>query len=219
MTKSPDCQAHPAEARRANVDATRHLAALAAGIPFVFFSTDLVFDGRQGNYDESAAVNPLSVYAETKMEAERIVLQNPAHTIIRTSLNGGKSPGSTRPFNEEILFSWRSGKTLRLFTDEFRCPIAASVTARAVGELIRQGVSGIYHIAGSERLSRWEIGTLLARHFPEVPARMEPASLKEYTGAPRAPDVSLNCAKAQARLSFPLPAFSAWLERHASEWR
>jgi dTDP-4-dehydrorhamnose reductase len=88
-----------------------------------------------------------------------------------------------------------------------------------VGELAGQGATGVYHLAGSERLSRWEIGCLLARYFPEVPALLEPASLREYVGAPRAPDVSLDCRKAQARLSFPLPAFSEWLGRHAEEWR
>jgi dTDP-4-dehydrorhamnose reductase len=219
MTKSPDCQVRPVEARVANVDATRHLAGLAERIPFICFSTDLVFDGTRGNYDESAPVNPLSIYAETKAEADRIVLGNPGHTVIRTSLNGGKSAASTRPFNEEMLFAWRSGRTLRLFTDEFRCPMAASVTARAVCELAGQGATGLYHLAGSERLSRWQIGQLLASHFPEVPARLEPASLKEYVGAPRPPDVSLDCRKAQARLSFPLPAFSQWLGCHADEWR
>ena len=72
------------------------LAELAAEIPFFFLSTDLVFDGQTGNYDESAPVNPLSIYAETKAAAERIVLANPRHTVLRLSLNGGTSP-SGRP--------------------------------------------------------------------------------------------------------------------------
>ena len=77
MSRSPECQANPPKARLINVEATRHLAELAADIPFVFFSTDLVFDGKQGNYDEAATVNPLSYYGETKVEAEAIVLGNP----------------------------------------------------------------------------------------------------------------------------------------------
>lgn len=55
LSRSPDCQANPALARLVNVDATAHLAGLAADIPFVFFSTDLVFDGRQGNYDKAGS--------------------------------------------------------------------------------------------------------------------------------------------------------------------
>ncbi|HXJ71330.1 MAG TPA: sugar nucleotide-binding protein, partial [Candidatus Dormibacteraeota bacterium] len=75
LSRSPDCQANPAFAQKINVDVTATLAELADRL--VFFSTDLVFDGRAGNYDESAAVNPLSVYAETKVAAEQIVLANP----------------------------------------------------------------------------------------------------------------------------------------------
>src|SRR5260370_15816770 len=84
-SKSPACQAEPPLARKLNVEVTSRLADLAAGIPFVFFSTDLVFDGRCGNYEETPSVNPLGVYAETKIAAEQIILANPQHTLISTS--------------------------------------------------------------------------------------------------------------------------------------
>src|SRR5216683_270886 len=53
LSKSPACQANPALARKLNVEVTEHLGELAAEIPFIFFSTDLVFDGRKGNYRET----------------------------------------------------------------------------------------------------------------------------------------------------------------------
>ena len=152
---------------------------------------------------ESAPVNPLSVYAATKVAAEQILLANPSHTIIRTSLNGGTSPTGNRGFNEQMRRAWQAGQTLRLFTDEFRSPIPAEVTARAIWELAALNQAGLYHVAGSERLSRWQIGQLLAARWPELKPKIEPGSLKEYAGAPRAPDTSLNCAKAQKLLSFP----------------
>ena len=214
MSRSPDCQADPALARRVNVDATGFLSRLAAGIPFVFFSTDLVFDGREGYYDETAVLNPLSVYAETKAMAEREVLSNPLHTVVRTSLNGGTSPKGDRGFNEEIRRAFRAGRTLRLFTDEFRCPIAAEVTARAVWELVQRNRPGLYHLAGAERLSRWQVGELLARRWPELRPKVEAGSLREYSGAPRPPDTSLNCEKLQRLLSFPLPGLTQWLAEH-----
>src|SRR5206468_1060896 len=74
LTRTPECQANPALARKLNVEVTARLAELAADIPFIFFSTDMVFDGRTGNYDEYSPTNPLGVYAETKVEAEQIVL-------------------------------------------------------------------------------------------------------------------------------------------------
>jgi dTDP-4-dehydrorhamnose reductase len=214
LSKSTACQANPALARLLNVDVTAQLAQLAADIPLFFFSTDLVFDGLAGNYDESAPVSPLSVYAETKVSAERIVLANPKHAVIRTSLNGGTSPTGDRGFNEEMRLAWTQGRILNLFVDEFRCPIAAVETARAVWEMVGRNCRGLYHLAGSERLSRWQIGQLLAARWAQLHPKIALGSLKDYVGAPRSPDVSLNCAKAQALLSFPLPGFAKWLVDH-----
>jgi dTDP-4-dehydrorhamnose reductase len=217
MSKSPDCQADPALAQRINVEATAHLAALAAEADFIFFSTDLVFEGRKGNYTETDPVNPLSVYAATKVQAEQIVLTNPRHTVIRTSLNSGASPKGTTAYNEQIQAAWRKGGSLKFFSDEFRCPIPAAVTARAVWELAARRQSGLYHLAGSERLSRVTIGQLAAARHPELKPRIETGSLREYKGAPRPADTSLDCSKIQKLLSFPLPGLSQYLRDHPEE--
>jgi len=217
LSRSPACQENPALARKLNVEATACLAEVAAGIPFVFFSSDLVFDGQQGNYDESAQPNPLSIYAETKVAAERVVLANPRHTVVRTSLNGGTSPTGDRGFNEEMRRAWQAGKTLKLFVDEFRCPMPALVTARAIWDLVAQGKPGLYHLAGSERLSRWQMGQLIAARWPQLDPRLQPASRKDYAGAPRPPDTSLTCSKIQNLLSFPLPGLGEWLQANPDE--
>ena len=159
----------------------------------------------------------MSVYAETKVAAEQIVLANPLHIVIRTSLNGGTSPSGDRGFNEQLRNAWKSGQTLRLFTDEFRCPIHTEVTARAAWELLQKNQPGLYHVAGSQRLSRWDIGQLLAPRWPGLNPKMVATSFKEYEGAPRAPDTSLNCAKAQNLLSFRIPGLTEWLAAHPDE--
>jgi dTDP-4-dehydrorhamnose reductase len=217
LSKSVACEKDPSLARRLNVDVTRHLAGLSVDIPFFFFSTDLVFDGKLGNYDEAAPVNPLSVYGQTKAEAEEIVLRNPRHSVIRTSLNAGISPTHDRGFNEEMRAAWESGRTLNLFVDEFRCPIPAIVTARAVWEWADKAATGLFHIAGAERLSRVDIGHALAARWPQLTPRIKAGSLADYPGPPRSPDTSLNCAKAQALLSFALPRFTQWLRENPGE--
>lgn len=211
LAHTPTCEKNSELARKLNVEVTALLTELASEIPFIFFSTDLVFDGRAGNYDEFAAPNPLSAYAKTKVEAERVVLSNPKHTVVRTSLNFGHSPTGDRAFNEQMLTTLHRGETLKLFTDEFRCPIPAIETARAVWEMAAQNGTGLYHLAGTERLSRWEIGQLLAKHWDRPNARMRPESIQDFRGLPRSPDTSLNCAKIQKFLSCPLPRFSNWL--------
>lgn len=217
LSRSPACEADPALAALQNVGVTRHLCDLAKEIPLVFFSTDLVFDGRQGNYAETDAVNPLSVYARTKVEAERSVLVCPRHTVVRTSLNGGVSPSGRRGFNEELRHAWQEGKITNLYADEFRSPIPAAVTARAVWELVARGAVGLFHVGGSEKLSRWEIGQLVASRWPEFRSRLECGSVHDHRGAPRPPDTSMNCAKAEALLGWRLPGFTEWLRDHPHE--
>jgi dTDP-4-dehydrorhamnose reductase len=214
MSRSGDCQASPAAAKKINIEATAHLAALAADIDFIFFSTDLVFDGRRGNYTESDLPNPLSVYGETKAAAEEILSKHSRHLIVRLALNYGFSSGLHQSFNEDLQTAWRAGKSTRLFFDEFRSVIPAAITARAVWEMASNFAAGIYHLAGRERLSRLAIGQLIAARCPELYPRIEPCSCRDFPGPPRPADVSLDCSKIQRRLPFPLPAFSEWLKEN-----
>jgi dTDP-4-dehydrorhamnose reductase len=212
-----EAQKNPVFARRVNVEATRVLAELVAEIQFVFFSTDLIFDGGKGNYTETDAPNPLHVYGETKVSAEQIVLNNPRHLVVRTSLNGGTSCAGNRGFNEQLRRSLQAGQGMTLFTDEFRSPIPAVETARAVWELVEKNCAGIYHVAGAEKLSRWQMGELLVKCWPEVKAKIEAGSAKDFSGPPRALDTSLDIAKVQKVMSVPLPGLGEWLAANPGE--
>jgi dTDP-4-dehydrorhamnose reductase len=219
ITNVGDAQKNPELARRVNVEATRFLAERMAENSFVFFSTDLIFDGHKGNYTETDAPNPLNLYGETKLAAEEFVRKNPRHLIVRTSINGGTSLSGSRAFNEQLRRSLRqAGQGMTLFTDEFRCPIPAAETARAVWELVEKNCAGIYHVAGAEKLSRRQIGELLIQRWPEVTAQLKSGSAKNFPGPPRALDTSLDIAKVQTVLSRPLPGLSKWLAAHPDEY-
>jgi dTDP-4-dehydrorhamnose reductase len=168
------CEGAPELAQKQNVEVTQHLLSLASGIPFVFFSTDLIFDGSKGNYVEDDAANPLSVYGRTKVAAEQLVRAHPQHIIVRISITGGHSPRGNRGFNEEMKNAWRTGKALNLFIDEFRCPSTADVIARAVWELVSRNARGTYHLCGAERLSRYRIGELMAAKHPHLQPKFTP---------------------------------------------
>jgi dTDP-4-dehydrorhamnose reductase len=217
ISAAGEAQKNPALARRVNVEVTRFLAELAAGIRFVFFSTDLIFDGRKGKYTETDAPNPLHVYGETKAAAEEIVLKNPRHLVVRTSLNYGASRAGNRSFNEQLKLSLQNSSGMKLFTDEFRSPVPAVETARAVWELAGKNCAGIYHVAGAEKLSRWQIGQLLVRRWPEIKTKLEPGFAKDFSGPPRALDTSLDISKAQNVLSAPLPGLTDWLAARPDE--
>jgi dTDP-4-dehydrorhamnose reductase len=212
-----EAQKNPVFAWRANVEMTQMLAELSAEIQFIFFSTDLIFDGRKGNYVETDSPNPLHVYGETKFAAEEIILDNPRHTVVRTSINGGRSRTGNRGFNEQLKLSLQNSSGMKLFTDEFRCPVFAGETARAIWELANKNCVGIYNVAGAEKLSRWQIGQLLLKRWPELKTKIEPASAKDFPGPPRAPDTSLDISKVQKILSRPPPSLTEWLIANPDE--
>src|SRR5678815_6162632 len=89
LSRTRDCEQDPDRARAINVDATATLSQLAQDIPFMLLSSGEVFDGARGWYRESDDPHPISVYGRTKLEAERVVLLNPAHTVVRIVLTAG----------------------------------------------------------------------------------------------------------------------------------
>ena len=220
LSSVAEAKANPALAQRLNVEATRLLAGLADGGTLVFFSTDLVFDGRQGNYRETDAVNPLHFYGETKATAEQVVLGHPRHLVLRTSINGGGSPTGNRSFNEQLRVALQNGPGMTLFTDEFRSPIPVRVTVRALWDLVAKNCAGLFHVAGAEKLSRWQIGQLLIRRWPELHSKadaIKAGSARDFPGPPRALDTSLAVAKVQSVLSVPLPGLPDWLAANPHE--
>lgn len=212
MSDPTVCETQLAQTRLVNREATFFLSGLAQNIPMIFFSSDLVFDGKHGHYTEEDEPSPLTVYARTKAQAEVLVLANLLHSVVRTSLTAGQSPTGDRGIEERLRHRWAKGDTVKLFADEYRSPIAAEVTARAVWELALANRPGLYHLAGNQRMSRLQIGRAIAERNPEWNPKIESCSLRDYDGPPRAADTSLDCSKLQQLLSFPVTGLSEWLE-------
>jgi dTDP-4-dehydrorhamnose reductase len=210
LSRTKDCEEDPELARRINVEATTHLAQLSQTIPFIFLSSGEVFDGRTGWYGEKDEPNPINVYGQTKLEAERAVLQNPLHTVVRIVLTAGTSETGDRSFVEDMCRAARAGKDVTLYADEFRCPLPAGVIARVIWELVDCKKPGLYHLGGSERLSRWEVGEALLTWYPELQGRLVQSSARNHVGNSRPADLSLRCDKIQSLLSFRIPGFREW---------
>ena len=215
LSRTKDCEHNPAQARRINVEATAHLAQLSRNNPFIFLSSGEVFDGKTGWYSETDEASAINVYGQTKLEAEQTVLQNPGHTVVRIVLTAGTSETRNRSFVEDMCLAARAGKDVTLYADEFRCPLPAGVIARTIWELVDRRQPGLYHLGGSERLSRWEIGAALLPWYPELKDRLVAGSARSHVGGLRPPDLSLRCEKIQRLLSFRIPGFREWLKERA----
>ena len=213
------CEREPRTTRRINVEAVLNLAGLCAdrAVPFVFTSSDLVFDGTRAPYRETDPVSPISFYAEQKVEAEIGTLEkHPAAAVCRMPLlfgfRGDEPAGALRG-----LAGTQPTAELRLFADEYRTPVSASVGAGGLLIALRTH-HGILHLGGGERISRYEFGRLCADVFTTDSARLVPCRQSDVNLSPRRPpDVSLDITKAR-QLGYSPPSLREQLQAARNAW-
>ncbi len=215
------CQNNPDLSYRINVTVSQHLAKICvkANIPFVFTSTDLVFDGTKAPYTETDPVAPLNIYGEQKATAEREILAAyPRASICRMPLMFGMAPPNATSFIQPWIKSLEAGESLKLFVDEFRTPVSARTAAHSL-LLALQLAPGTIHLGGKERISRYDFGLLLTDVFGFARSLILPIYQKDLQmAAPRAADVSMDISKAIA-LGYDLPPLRSELESIARSMR
>jgi dTDP-4-dehydrorhamnose reductase len=203
------CQANPELARAVNVDLTRTLADLCgdAGARLVFCSTDTIFDGEHAPYGEDARPGPVNVYAQAKVEAEQTVSRLGAQAVIaRLSLVVGLPVlGAGNSFVARMIASLKDGRPVGATEHEVRTPVDVITVGRALLELAGSGHAGIIHLAGHDRLSRFQIAQQIAARFGFPPHLIVAQPVTAWPGrAARPRDVSLLNAKACAQLKTPM---------------
>ena len=204
LTNVDYCETHREEAERTNIQGSRILAQETArlGARLIYISTDLVFDGGSPPYSENGRPNPLSFYGWSKWQGELAVQKaGGCFVIVRPSILFGPPALLGTSFTEWMLSSWRRGKKTPLFTDQFRTPIWGRNLAEAVLEVALLEYTGILHIGGADRISRYEFGLKMAgllgiSHDRILPAKMADVNL----AGPRPADVSLNTSLARRML-------------------
>lgn len=206
------CEQQREQARAINVELTGTLAGLCgdAGCKLVFCSTDTIFDGEHAPYDEAATPGPVNFYAETKVEAERIVSDLGANAVIaRLSLVMGLPLlGAGNAFLPRLIAAFREGRTVAMSEHEVRSPVDVVTVGRALLELAAGHHRGVLHLAGHDRLNRFQMAKKIAVRFgfvPELVVSQPPATTPGR--APRPRDVSLDNAKACANLQTPMRTF------------
>ncbi len=158
MSSMGACAADSAAAAVVNARAPAVLAEI--GPRTLQVSTDLVFDGRSAPYAATAEPSPTSAYGETKAAGEAPVV-DAGGLVARVPLLFGRSFDGRRGATDMLRAAGPDG--LSLFTNEFRTPLHAADAARGLIEmLIDDGRTGVVHLAGRERISRWDFGQRFA---------------------------------------------------------
>lgn len=201
------CEQYPRETEELNVGTSVYLAKLAAEMQlrYAFTSTDLVFDGEKGGYNETDAPNPINHYGEQKLMAEEgIRAVYPQAAICRMPLMFGVGGLGSKNFFLPLLARIRASEEIGLFTDEYRSALGAISAAKGL-LLAVSAFNGTYHLGGPEKTNRYTLGILMAQAAgigqPSIKAIMQ---ADVPMPAPRPKDVTLDSSKAIAAGFVPM---------------
>jgi dTDP-4-dehydrorhamnose reductase len=187
------CEHEQRHARSVNVLGASNVAEACArqGARLVFLSSAAVFDGLKHGYREDDPPNPLSVYGETKFEAEQAIkAMLPSAKIVRPALvlGFGRVHGTNALLNKWVD-SWSHGKSVTVPTEEYRNPIDAETLARIVLCLAtRPSDNGVFHVGSLDSASRYEIAQKVAEVLGYSPSLIIPQEEYSPGRAPRGRD-------------------------------
>ena len=223
MTHVDGCEKDPAAAWATNVEATANIARMAHGLGahLVSVSTDYVFDGHHGPYDESHAPNPSGVYARTKLAAEHAVqVLAPGAAIARTAVVYGWPRAAQLNFGAWLVTSLAEGREVKLFQDQWVSPSLADNVAAMLVELAERKLGGSWHIAGADVVDRYTFGRRLCEVFGFDPKLVLPSTLAAANlASPRPSKSGLSVEKAQRELKTQPLGIEAQLAHFHEAWR
>ena len=216
MTDIDKIEANPSLAAVLNTDLPSLLARECArrSIQFLHVSTDAVFDGKQGRYTEDDAPNPVNQYARSKLAGEKAVLAEDPRAIIARVNFFGWSLNGQRSLAEWVLNNLRAKKPINGFMDVIFCPLVANQLSELLLTMLEKQLSGIYHVASDDAISKYDFGVKLAQQFSLDDTLIQPVSYKQAgLLAQRSPDLTLNTSKLTRVLGFPPPNISTGIRQ------
>jgi len=222
LTNVDKCESEKELAWKINVEGTENIAESCEKHRafLLYISTDYVFDGEKGMYKENDKPAPTNYYGLTKLKGEESV-ENLAdqHCIARSSVIFGSIPATGKiNFALWLLDKLERKEGVTIVTDQWNSPTLNTNLANMILEVLERKLTGIFHLAGATRLSRYEFARLLAEIFSLDTNLISPASSKEIPWTAKRPrDSSLNVDRAcQTIRNTPLKILEA-LEKMKKE--
>ncbi len=210
------CESNPLQARQLNSELPKKLAHYVArgGARLLHVSTDAVFDGERGDYSESDSPNPLSIYAQSKLDGEvEVAAANPGAIIARVNLFGWSLSGA-RSLAEFFFNNLLSGKPMMGFTDVYFCPLLANHLAKIFLDMLARQLGGLYHVVSPACVSKYQFGVQIARTFGFDESLIAAKSVVEAgLKAARSPNLTLNIDKLIHDLDRVPPSFSTGIDQ------
>jgi dTDP-4-dehydrorhamnose reductase len=199
LTDVDACETNKARAYKINADGTKKVAAVADefGAFMVYISTDYVFSGDKGMYKENDEPNPTNYYGYTKLVGEQY-----CECIARPCVIYGANPASGKiNFALWLLEKLKNEEEVTIVTDQFITPTLNTNLAKMLLEIAERNLEGVFHLAGGERVSRYEFAQRISETFGLDGDLIIPSSLREMKWIARRPrDSSLDTSKARSHL-------------------
>jgi dTDP-4-dehydrorhamnose reductase len=218
-----ECEKDPARARLINTDIPGELANTCRErrIRFIHISTDAVFDGEKKDfYTEEDEPNPLGTYSQTKLNGERAVQSANAEAIIARVNFFGWSLNGRHSLSEFFVNNLSAGKHMNGFTDVIFCPMLVNHTARILLLMLEKNLSGLYHVVGTQPISKYQFGVEIARKFGLRESQIDPKSiLSSGLTARRAHNLRLSTHKLSTDLGYEVPTFSTGLDEFYRQYQ
>lgn len=203
-TNVDKCETEKEHAWKTNAEGTRNIAEACQklGAKLVYISTDYVFDGEKGLYNEEDKPNPVNYYGLTKLEGEKKVIECcKNYAILRTSVLYGWHPWKQN-FATWIINKLKQQQEITVVEDHYNTPTLADNLAEMAVEVAEKDMRGLYHASGRERISRYEFAKQIAGTFGLNSNLVKPVKMSQLTAwiAKRPGDSSLNTSKIQKQL-------------------
>jgi len=203
LTDVDRCEVEPARSKAINADAVNHLAKYFPNARLIHLSTDYLFDGRNTPRPGDAPA-PLNVYGRNKWEAEKTVLAaSPDNLVIRT--NTMYDVSARRNFFRFLYDNLTAGRAISCAIDQISNPLTALRAADLVVRLIEREARKIFHIGGSEFVSRYELARFLAKNCAFDPTLIRPVDTETLARpAARPLKAGLDCSATESFLACPM---------------
>jgi dTDP-4-dehydrorhamnose reductase len=172
----------------------------------IYISTDSVFNGKTDRpYVELDKVDPLNVYAKTKLLGEQPVLLMKDGLVLRTNIIGWSRSGNMS-FAEWVLKGLAESKPLTLFDDVVFSPLNVNDLSAIITQTIDSGISGLYHCASKDYISKYDFGIKMAKVFNLSISNIKKISIEDMNfKANRPKNMALNSNKLSSILAQDLP--------------
>ena len=193
ITSLEYCEKFPHEADLANGEINSRIKKTFNDSKIIYVSTDSVFDGEVGNYNEDSKKNPLNKYAESKSLGEDIILEANNSIVLRTNIYGlGK--GANNSLLNWAADNFKKNISIKGFDDYIFNPVHLIQVGEGIKKLIERDYKGIIHFGSKEHLSKYDFLKLTKNYFVDSKSEIKKVSSElPKDGILRPKNTTLDC--------------------------